>query len=145
MADGPMIEIKLTGRLGQQIAPRPSPVDDQKRQDQETGRRAAQEFAMEALHGMVGLMRHSPDPQLRFKAQKEILDRAWGKSKPLTEAEKQGEDAASILDILAGVSRSMTLEEAETSKQKLIESTPEDMSYFDVDAILVEVEQEADK
>lgn len=145
MSDGGKVLIELNlAAFSRQAVRVADPVAERRREDIETGRRAAQEFAYEALHGMVHLMRTSPDESIKFKAQKEIMDRAWGKSKPLTEEEKQGADAASILDILGAMSREMTAIEAETAKPKLIESSKEETDYYDVDAILVEAEKEKD-
>ncbi len=89
MSDGGkvLIELNLAAFARQGIRPA-DPIAEKRREDIETGRRAAQEFAYEALHGMVHLMRTSQDESIKFKAQKEIMDRAWGKSKPLTEEEK---------------------------------------------------------
>lgn len=145
MSDGGKVLIELNlAAFSRQPSLRSDPIAEKRREDIETGRRAAQEFAYEALHGMVHLMRTSQDESIKFKAQKEIMDRAWGKSKPLTEEEKQGADAATILDILGAMSREMTAIEAEHAAPKLIESTKEESDYFDVDAILVEVEKEKD-
>lgn len=145
MSDGGkvLIELNLAAFARQGIRPA-DPVAEKRREDIETGRRAAQEFAYEALHGMVHLMRTSQDESIKFKAQKEIMDRAWGKSKPLTEEEKQGADAATILDILGAMSREMTSIENEASRPKLIESTDLETEYFNVDAILLEAEKEKD-
>ena len=145
MSDGGKVLIDLNlAAFSRHGLARPDTIAEKRREDIETGRRAAQEFAYEALHGMVHLMRTSQDESIKFKAQKEIMDRAWGKSKPLTEEEKQGADAASILDILGAMSREMSLIENEAEKPKLIESTKDEADYFDVDAILVEVEKEKD-
>ena len=145
MSDGGkvLIELNLAAFSRHGLA-RPDSAAEKRREDIETGRRAAQEYAYEALYGMVQLMRTSQDESIKFKAQKEIMDRAWGKSKPLTEEEKQGADAATILDILGAMSREMSLVENEAERPKLIESTKEETDYYDVDAILVEAEKERD-
>jgi hypothetical protein len=144
MSDGGRVLIELNlAAFSRQVA-RVDPVAEKRREDIETGRRAAQEFAYEALHGMVHLMRTSQDEGIKFKAQQEIMNRAWGKTKPLTEEEKQGADAATILDILGEMSRNMTAIENEAARPKLIESTKEETDYYDADAILIEAEKEKD-
>lgn len=145
--NGPMVEISIVGRLSDIKSPAktPNPDLEQRRQDQESGRRAAQEFAYEALLKNVSLMRLSPDENIQLKASHYIMDRAWGKSKPLTEEEKRSEDAASILDVLARMSASNTQIEQEAAKPKLLERAEDDGQTYDAESFLVEVEQEKGK
>lgn len=96
---------------------------EQRRQDQETGRRLACEYAEEALLVNVHVMRTSPDENIKLRAAKNIMDRAWGQTKALTEEEKKGADAGSILDVLAAVS----------ARQGQIERTPPDAPALEHD------------
>lgn len=122
-----MFELKLVGRLNAGLpASRPptSPDIERKRHDQETGRRLANEYAEEALLTSVHIMRTDPDPSIRLRAANTIMDRAWGKSKPLAEEEKKGADAGSILDVLAAVSTHMSAIEQTPPDAPAIEHQP---------------------
>lgn len=52
----------------------------------------------------VHLMRNSPDERIQLQAADRILNRSIGMAKALSEEEKKGADAGSILDVLAAVS-----------------------------------------
>lgn len=99
---------------------------------------------MEALHKQVHIMRHSPDEALQLKAAQAIQDRAWGKAKPLTEEEKKGEDAATILDMLAAISSGQTAIENERAEQKKLAQQGSGLTdeSTDVDSLLIDVQAE---
>jgi hypothetical protein len=126
---GPMFELKLIGRLnaGQAVSKpqQSSPHIEARREDQETGRRLANEYAKEALLTQVHLMRTSTDENVIMRASKEIMNRAWGQTKALTEEEKKGADAGSILDVLAAVSSHMSAIEQTPPEAAAIEHQPE--------------------
>lgn len=88
-----------------------SPHIVKQREDRETGRRLAAEYAPEALLKNVHLMRTSTDENIVLRATKAIMDRAWGNTKPATEEEKKGADAGSILDVLAAMSLQASITE----------------------------------
>lgn len=123
-----MFELKLVGRLNAGLpasAPKTSPDIERRRQDQETGRRLANEYAEEAFLNTVHVMRTTTDEQVRLRASKQIMDRAWGLTKALTEEEKKGADAGSILDVLAAVSSHMSAIEQTPPDAPAIEHRPE--------------------
>lgn len=149
MTDSVLIQstvIKLTGesRVVSQHAP-PSASEVTRRQDQETGRRLANKYAEEAMLEMVNLMRQTKDENVKIRACKMIMDRAWGQTKPLTEEEKKGADAGSILDILAQVSVTQTQIENEARGHAVAKQTElieGESTVLDAEDFLAEVERE---
>lgn len=141
-----LFELRLTNP-GTRAPVLPSPATEQRRQDQETGRREANKYAEEALFKVLAIMRTSPDERLAMNAAKMIMDRAWGQTKPLTEEEKKGADAGSILDILASVSMTQTGIENE-ARGHAIESRKNEnaiegeSTVLDAEDFLAEVERE---
>lgn len=150
MADGPVFELKLVGRLNAgQVAPKTtqsSPDIERRRHDQETGRRLANEYAEEMLLINVHIARTSTDEGIRLRATKAVMDRAWGQTKALTEEEKKGADAGSILDVLAAVSSHMSaieqtppdapaLEHEPQSKEDSLEKLLDDLNAEDAEII----------
>lgn len=86
---------------------RPQQTDqavEHKRHSQERIRKVADQYSEEALLRYVHLMRTSPDERIQMNAADRILNRAIGMAKALSEEEKKGADAGSILDVLAAVS-----------------------------------------
>lgn len=122
-----LFELKLVGRLNAgQVVSRPTegnPDVAHKRHDQEKVRKVAAEYAEEALLRYVHLMRNSPDERIQMQAADRILNRAIGMAKALSEEEKKGADAGSILDVLAAVS----------ARQGEIERTPPDAPAIEHD------------
>lgn len=109
MADDDVkFELKLIGRLNAgQVAPRTQQSDpdvSHKRHDQERIRKVATQYDEEALLKYVHLMRNSPDERIQLQAADRILNRSIGMAKALSEEEKKGADAGTILDVLAAVS-----------------------------------------
>lgn len=112
MADDPnkgVFELHLVGRvsgLGQAVSvpQQNDPSVNRKRHDQEKVRKVAVEYAEEALLKYVDLMRNDPDSRIQLQAADRILNRSIGMAKALSEEEKKGADAGSILDVLAAVS-----------------------------------------
>ena len=132
-----LFELHMIGKLSPD-AKKPAPENPalaQLRQDQENGRREAGKFAMEALYTAVAFMRDGKmDPKHRLNALKQIMDRAWGTPKPLSEEEKKGADAHSILDVLAAVSTTALASERQLKEVAAIEekgvSTDEEAIRF---------------
>jgi hypothetical protein len=129
MADGPLFELKLIGRLnaGQAVS-RPQQTSDpdvsHKRHDQEKIRKVATDYAEEALLKYVSLMRTSPDERIQLQAADRILNRAIGMAKALSEEEKKGADAGSILDVLAAVSARCSATEQKPPEAPALEHEP---------------------
>lgn len=94
------------------------------REDRETGRRTAAEYAPEMLLINVHLARTSTDENIVLRASKAVMDRAWGNTKPATEEEKKGADAGSILDVLAAMSRQASVTEQRPPDAPAIEHEP---------------------
>jgi hypothetical protein len=138
-------ELKLT-RGGPPTGAQAAPVNEQRRHDQETGRREANKYAEEALHRVLAIMRQSPDENMVMKCAKMIMDRAWGQTKALTEEEKKGADAGSILDILASVSVTQTQIENEARGHaiKQLDAIEGESTVLDAESFLAEVERERD-
>lgn len=104
-----LFELKLTPNIRGGTAINPSSPDTSlRRHDQETGRKLANQYAEEAMLKLVSIMRVTTDENVALRTCKMIMDRAWGQTKALTEEEKKGADAGSILDILASVSITQT-------------------------------------
>lgn len=108
---GPTFELKLVSisgplRAGQvaSAGQQTNPHTEHRRNSQERGRKLADEYADEMLLINVHLARTSTDENIRLRATKQVMDRAWGLTKALSEEEKKGADAGSILDVLAAVS-----------------------------------------
>lgn len=80
------------------------PSVSHKRHDQEKVRKVAVGYSEEAVLKYVHLMRNSPDERIQLQAADRILNRSIGMAKALSEEEKKGADAGSILDVLAAVS-----------------------------------------
>lgn len=95
------------------------------REDRETGRRTAAEYAPEMLLINVHLARTSVDENIILRASKAVMDRAWGNTKPATEEEKKGADAGSILDVLAAMSRQAGIAESRPLDAPAIEHEPQ--------------------
>lgn len=102
-----LFELRMIGKLSpdnKKPAPE-NPALAQQRHDQETGRRTAVKYAEEMLLMLVGIARDpANDLKHRISCADKIMNRAWGQTKALTEDEKKGADAGSILDVLAAVS-----------------------------------------
>lgn len=126
MADDDVkFELKLIGRLNAgQVAPRTqqsSPDVNHKRHDQERIRKVATQYDEEALLKYVHLMRTSPDERIQMQAADRILNRSIGMAKALSEEEKKGADAGTILDVLAAVSARQGAIEQRAPEQPAIE------------------------
>lgn len=109
MADDTKFELRLVGRVAGlgQVVSRSSETDPHvahKRRSQEELRVLADSYKEEALLKHVHLMRHSPDERIQQSSANVILNRAVGLAKALSEEEKKGADAGSILDVLAAMS-----------------------------------------
>lgn len=134
MADGPVFELKLIGRLNAgQVAPRAIPDADpnvaNKRRSQEQLRKLADSYKEEAFLLYVYLMRNSPDERVQMAAADRIVNRAVGLAKALSEEEKKGADAGSILDVLAAVSSMASIQERQAPDAPALEheaSNPDD-------------------
>lgn len=126
MADDDVkFELKLIGRLNAgQVAPRTQQSDpdvSHKRHDQERIRKVATQYDEEALLKYVHLMRYSPDERIQLQAADRILNRSIGMAKALSEEEKKGADAGTILDVLAAVSSRQGALERQAPDQPAIE------------------------
>lgn len=134
-----LFELRMVGKMPNETRkPAPeNPALAQLRQDQENGRREACRFAMEALYTAVSMMRDEKlDPKHRLNALKQVMDRAWGTPKPLSEEEKKGADAHSILDVLAAVSTTALaserqLKEVQALEDKGISTEDEALEFLD--------------
>lgn len=132
-------ELRLAAQLSPSIARKPAPVDPeraQRRHVQETGRRLLEPFLEEAIYSMVHDMRTSKNENHRFKIQKYILDQVIGSPKPLTEEEKKGADAGTILDILAAMSTQQGAIEREGRETPVLEHAPAKGAETDVGTLL---------
>lgn len=99
-----------------------------KRHDQERVRKVATQYDEEALLKYVHLMRTSPDERIQMQAADRILNRSIGMAKALSEEEKKGADAGSILDVLAAMSKHASIAESQPPDAPAIEheaQTPE--------------------
>ena len=128
-SDKGIFELHLVGRvsgLGQAVsAPQQTdPSVSHKRHDQERIRKVAVEYAEEALLRYVHLMRNSPDERIQLQAADRILNRSIGMAKALSEEEKKGADAGSILDVLAAVSIRAAATEQRPPEAPAIEHEP---------------------
>lgn len=123
---GPVFELKLMGRLNPAKL-RPPPAEDSaiqsRRNDREKGRQLCADYATEAILTLVSLMRQDPDPNIKMRAAKMILDRGLGQTKPVTEEEKKQAGVADILELLAGVSTHSAAIEQGTQEAPAIEHT----------------------
>jgi len=145
MTDNVLVNIKLTSpSVIKRVTP-DSPSDVSRRHDQETGRRLAHKYAEEAMLELVSLMRQTTDENVKLRSCKMIMDRAWGQTKALTEEEKKGADAGSILDILASVSVSQTQIENEARGHAIAkqnEFIEGESTVLNVEDFLAEAERE---
>lgn len=82
-------------------------------------------FLEEMMLGMVHDYRTSKDPGHRFKIAKYFMDQVIGSPKPLTEEEKKGADAGTILDVLAAMSTKQGAIEREGRQTPVIEHKPD--------------------
>lgn len=97
-----------------------------KRHSQEEVRQLADQYKEEALLQYVNIMRTSPDERIRMQAADRILNRAVGMAKALSEEEKKGADAGSILDVLAAVSATMSIQEQRAPDAPALEHEQQD-------------------
>lgn len=129
MADDEVkFELRLAARLNPSKARSAAPVDPeraQRRHIQETGRRLMEPFLEEMMLGMVHDYRTSKDPAHRFKIAKYFMDQVIGSPKPLTEEEKKGADAGTILDVLAAMSSQQSAIERQGRETPVLEHSPE--------------------
>ena len=100
-----------------------------KRHSQEKVRKVADQYTEEALLKYVHLMRTSPDERIQMSAADRILNRAIGMAKPLSEEEKKGADAGSILDVLAAMSAQQSALERQDPEAPALEHNAEDESF----------------
>lgn len=138
-------QLNLVGRLKPgQVRTASDGTLEKRREDRETGRRLANNYAEEMLLRVVTLARtEGQDPNVVLRCAKFVCDRAWGQTKPLTEEEKKGADAGSILDVLAAVSSQMKSIEREPEEAPAIEHTTIDKDQ-DVDQLLEQLRQDID-
>lgn len=129
-------ELKLISIKGQlragQVASGPSevsPFTEKRRNSQERIRQLADEYANEALLKHVYIMRHDPDSRIQQASANVILNRAIGLAKAISEEEKKGADAGSILDVLAAVSAYQGKIERTPPDAPVIEHNPDDENF----------------
>lgn len=130
MADDTKFELHLVGRVAGlgQVVSRPTESDPnvaRKRKSQEEIRLLADTYKEEALLAYVHTMRTTVDERIRIQCADRLLNRAVGMAKALSEEEKKGADAGSILDVLAAVS----------TYQGQIERTPPDAPPIEHEAL----------
>lgn len=100
-------ELKMIGRFNpnrSKAVPGNESAVEGKRKDQERVRQLAATFGEEALLVYVSLMRTSTDENVRMRAADKVLNRAIGLPKAVSEEERKGADAHSLLDVLAAFS-----------------------------------------
>jgi len=132
-------ELRLAARLTPSKARSAPPVDPERaarRHVQETGRRLMEPFVEEMVYSMIHDHRTCNDMAHRFKIQKYILDQVLGSPKPLTEEEKKGADAGTILDALAAMSSQQSAIEREGRETPQIEHVPIKDVKSDIGSIL---------
>lgn len=107
MSDGPLFELKIAGRMGVAKAPAPpASLTESRRRQVEDGRQSVQPYVEEALFVLVSLMRQSSDEGLKYRCAMSLLDRAWGKPKPLPPDDPGAlGNGNSIIDLLAAASK----------------------------------------
>lgn len=132
-------ELRLAARLTPSTARSAAPVDpvrEQRRHIQETGRRLMEPFMEEMMLGMVHDHRTCKDFNMRFKIAKYFLDQCIGSPKPLTEEEKKGADAGTILDVLAAMSAKQGSIEREGRNTPVLEHDKAPQSVEDMSKLL---------
>lgn len=119
-------QLNLIGRLNP-ANPRSAPKNDSalegKRKDQERVRQLAATFSEEVLLRYVHIMRTSTDNSEVMRAGDRILNRAIGLAKAVSEEERKGADAHSLLDVLAAFSGQQAQLERSTSDAPAIAHT----------------------
>lgn len=111
-------ELKMIGRLNpakSRSVPSNDSAIEGKRRDQEAGRQLANQFAQEAFLQIVATMRTTTDEGMRIRCAEKIMNRAWGLPKAVSEEERKGADAHSLLDVLAAFSGTQANLERSTS------------------------------
>ena len=143
MTDEVRFQLNLVGKLNPaKLRQQEDATLSARRESRETGRRLADEYAEEMLLRVVSLAREKgQDPNVVLRCAKFVCDRAWGQTKALTEEEKKGADAGSILDVLAAVSSSMSAIERAPTDVPSIEHTTIDNDN-QADALFEEIRRE---
>lgn len=129
MSDEPIVgfELKMIGRLNPaklRTAPANESAVEGKRKDQEAVRKIAAGYAEEAILRLVHIMRTSTDNNEVMRAVDKLLNRGIGLAKAVSEEERKGADAGSLLDVLAAFSSVQANMERGTSDAPAIEHNP---------------------
>lgn len=95
-----------------------------KRRDQERVRRLSAVYDEECILRLVYLMRTSKDENVQLRCIDRILNRSIGLPKAVSEEERKGADAHSLLDVLAALSGQQANLERGTTDAPAIQHNP---------------------
>lgn len=120
-------KLEMIGRLspgGARSTTKADNTTESKRQDQEHYRKAMTPFFDEMILGMVHEFRTTTDVNVKFRIFKEFANRIMGMPKAVSEEERKGADAHSLLDVLAGFSSTQATLERGTTDAPAIQHKP---------------------
>jgi hypothetical protein len=128
MSDEPVVGFKLemVGRLNpaKVRSAQSDNVSDHRRQDQEAYRKAMVPYFDEMILGMVHEFRTATDVNIKFRIFKEFANRIMGMPRAVSEEERKGADAHSLLDVLAAFSGNQAVLERGTTETPAVQHKP---------------------